>query len=315
MKVIFGIGKVKDYIQKNPFDRIVTIGIFDGLHIGHKKLIMSAIDRARQINAKVSILTFYPHPISITSPNAKYKSLVSLDHRLKLLSYFGVDECFVLKFTKNFSLINYEKFFSRYLLEIIKPREVFIGKDFRFGKDRLGTFDKFKQLGDRSNLIINGVETLKKTGQKISTSNIKKLVSEGKLSVIKSLLNREYSVLGIAQKGFSRGRSMGFPTVNIYPKGQVILLFGVYAVEIIIEDKKYFGMANVGIRPSFSLEKQQANIEVNIFDFNKEIYKKEVLIIFKKRIRSERKFVNSGALVQQLKKDKIKISAIFKNLK
>jgi len=281
---------------------VVAIGVFDGVHRGHQELIRKTIKEAKKIHGTSVAMTFWPHPEYVLRPHQKLSLLVSLPYRLKLLERLGVDVCFVIPFTKSFSQLSPQEFIERYLLHVVDPEEVFVGYDFRFGQDRKGDFEIFQKIGKRYGFRVNEVRAVKDHQWVISSSVIRQLIMNGQLEEASHFLGRPVSILGIVRRGQGRGRKLGFPTANINPHNEMIPPRGVYAVRVMIDNKKFLGMANIGFRPSFSRQ-QDMNIEVHIFDFRKNIYHQTLIIEFMKKIREEKFFHSPDQLAHQLRHD------------
>ena len=307
MKVIYGIGKVKGAFK----GCVLAIGVFDGLHIGHQKLIKAAVRKAKALGVMPIVMTFFPHPVQVLYPKKYLPFVVSLPHRIKLVERLDVRGCIIVHFTKRFSQLTPRQFIKRYLVDQISPKEVFVGDDFRFGKNRDGTLDFFKTAGRTHGFKVNTILPVKGGGKKIGSSRIRNLITTGKLKLAKRFLGRNVSVMGKVVRGDGRGRGLGFPTANIYPANEVIPPIGVYAVRVAIGKKNYYGMANVGRRPSFKRKQECINVEVHIFDFQKTLYGKEIIIEFIKKIRNERVFVLPEKMTAQLKRDELKIRRIL----
>ena len=307
MKVISGIGKVK-----RSFKNIVlVIGVFDGLHLGHQKLIKKAVEKAKLLKTKTVVMTFFPHPVQVLRPEISLPLIVSLPHRLKLIEQLGVDAAIVIRFTKKFSKLSPEKFIKDFLVNHLQPINVFVGDDFRFGQDRTGTLEYFKEAGEKYGFEVNVVDPVKTHHEKISSTRIRQLIAEGELDGACRLLGRHVSLMGKVIKGDGRGRKLGFPTANILPNNELIPPLGVYVVNILVGKKVFHGMANIGRRPSFKSSNNQLNIEVNIFNFHKNVYGRNILVEFIHKIREEKFFNSKHDLIAQLKKDALKAKQIF----
>jgi len=310
MKVIYEIGKIKTVIR----NAVLVIGVFDGIHIGHQELIRKAIKRAQKIKGKAMVMTFHPHPIHVLHPE-KYAPLISsLSHRLYLFKELGVSACIVVKFTKQFAKLTPRHFIKKYLTQCMKLKEVFVGDDFRFGQNRLGTLDLFKEEGAKYGFKVNNVHPILEKGSKhhkVSSSHIRKLITTGRLKIVEKYLGRPFSILGTVVKGDQRGATIGYPTANIVPKNEVLPPLGVYAVRIYWKKKVYQGMANLGERPSFKRKNPFINVEVYIFDFKRSIYGEDITIEFVKKVRKEKKFASIDALKRQLSKDEKTIRNYF----
>jgi len=309
MKVIYDTGKIKRKIKK----AVLAIGVFDSLHLGHQELIRRAVKKAKRLKGRSVVMTFFPHPVHVLRPEINLPLIISLDHRIKLIKDLGVDICIVINFTKRFSRLSAHDFIKRYLEKSLDLKEVFVGDDFRFGQNRAGTLEIFKEIGLKTRFKVNVVLPVKGGHGKISSTEIRELISKGGLVRAKKLLGRHVSIMGKVQKGERRGKRLGFPTANIYPEGELMVPTGVYAVKVLVNQKQYFGMANVGLRPSFSRGHQKENVEVHIFNFSRQLYGKVIIVEFIKKIRKEKKYKSKEDLIKQITRDRLKVSIILKN--
>ena len=307
MKVIYGIGKVR-----RPFkNSVLAIGVFDGVHLGHQQLIKLAVKEAKKKHGQAVVMTFDPHPVHVLKPS-QYKPLIlPLSYRIQLIERYGADACIVVSFTKSFSHLTAKQFIKKYIVQRISPKKIIVGDDFRFGATRDGDLDVFRSEGEKYGFKLLPLKQIKSDGKKIGSTLIRGLIAQGKLKRAENLLGRHVAVCGEVERGDNRGKELGFPTANIYPKDEVIPPSGVYAVAVHVDSKKFYGMANVGLRPSFQNGRSGVNIEVHIFSFHKEIYGKEIIIEFIKKIRNEKKFHRKEGLIKQLKSDQRKAKAIF----
>ncbi|OGW97625.1 MAG: riboflavin biosynthesis protein RibF [Omnitrophica WOR_2 bacterium GWA2_45_18] len=316
MKVTYGIGKVKKVIPR----AVLVIGVFDGLHLGHQELIQRAIRRARELKGPVVVMTFWPHPVQVLRPEVNLPLIISLPYRLKLLEDLGVAQCIVIHFTKKFSQLTPEKFIKNFLMSHLKPQEIFVGDDFRFGQNRSGSLECFQMAGHQYGFKVNVLPSIdvaeslsgKKAKRKISSTMIRQLIAQGELKKIKSLLGRNMAIMGKVKRGEARGKTLGFPTANIYPQNEIVLPLGVYAVHVWFQDRRFQGMADVGLQPSFKISNERVAVEVFIFDFHKNLYGHEIIVEFIKKIREERMFYTKEELIAQLQKDEIKARAILR---
>ncbi|NLR90006.1 bifunctional riboflavin kinase/FAD synthetase [Flammeovirga agarivorans] len=311
MKVHYGI----DNFQ--PLKRAtVTSGTFDGVHYGHQQILSHLRKTAQEDNSETVLITFWPHPRFTLQPEEARKSLkliTNLEEKIALLEKENIDHLIVLKFDKNFSQMSSMDFVRKILIEKINTTKLVIGYDHRFGKNREGGFDYLK-----ANQKDFGFEVEEITKQEIenaavsSTAIRNALLEEGDVETAEKYLGYHYSFEGSVVDGNKIGRKIGFPTANISLADSFKLLpkIGVYAVNIFIEGKKYNGMMNIGKRPTVT-EGVQKTIEVNIFDFNEDIYSKSVNVSLIHRIRSEMKFDGVDALIEQLNKDKIEALKIL----
>ncbi len=300
MKVIYGIGRVKQ--QLSDTGGVLAIGVFDGLHRGHKRLIEKAVRQARKREVISIVMTFYPHPVNILNPDIYLPAIVSLPYRLKLIASLGVDVCVVVRFTKRFASMLPDNFIRRYIIKTIAPAEIFIGTDFRFGRDRMADADYLQERVAPFGIKVNVVSFITLGGHKIGSNDIRKMIAVGQLKQASILLGRPVSIMGKVSKGDRQGRRLGFPTANIIPDDEVLPPVGVYASRVIIGNEKFGAMSYIGTKPTFSL-RNRVRIEVYIFDLRQELYGKEIIVEFIEKIRDEKRFSSPAALAEQLTKD------------
>jgi riboflavin kinase/FMN adenylyltransferase len=280
-----------------------AIGIFDGVHRGHQYLIRQMLSTARRLKLKPIVITFFPHPAHVLRPDLKLGYLTSMVDRFRLLNDLGVAACVVVPFNRAFAKIQPERFIKDALVKKLGVKAVFVGEDFRFGKNRSGDIALFQKLALENGYEAHAVTALKQGREVISSTRIRKLIGEGKLNDAANLLGRAVAVSGSVVKGEQRGKGLGFPTANIAYEPDILPPQGVYVVKVLIGKKTYSAMANLGIRPTFENRISKLHLEVHIFDFAKNIYGKHVQVEFLKKIRSEKKFSGPRALIRQIKKD------------
>ncbi|MCK5579793.1 MAG: bifunctional riboflavin kinase/FAD synthetase [Candidatus Omnitrophica bacterium] len=308
MQTIFGISKIK---KKYP-NPVIALGVFDGLHLGHRQLIGSVVAHAKAIDGTVMVMTFDPHPVHVLRPEKKMPLIVSLPYRLKLLEQLGVDVCIVVRFTKRFAKMTPEKFIKNDLVGMIHPGEVVVGDDFRFGCNRSGTLDYFQKAAQIYGFNILAIQANVREGHKVvSSARIRECIAQGKLYQAAKLLDRPVSVFGKVVRGDGRGKGLGFPTVNINPTIEIVPPLGVYFSYVCFDGRKYPAVANVGRRPSVR-KSEDVNVEAHILNFRKNVYGREIVIEFIKKIRPERKFASEEALARQIQLDVKKARAWFK---
>lgn len=308
MKVIYGIGNINK-VFKNP---VVTIGIFDGVHLGHRFIIKKAIEQAKKINGTSIVMTFFPHPNHILKPKKYLPFLVSLNHRIKFIKQLAPDFVIVIEFTESFSRLSPEEFVKRFIVDRIKPKIVLVGSDFTFGRNRRGDIYQLKKFGKKYNFLTEIIPPVK-IGKRVASSTlIRKLIRQGNLFRAKKLLGKPVTILGKVISGKRMGAILGFPTANIHYYNEIIPPKGVYAVKVIYKGKYLPAMANIGIKPSFEGVARKINLEVHLFNFKKNIYGKELEIEFYKKIREEKRFATRSSLRERLKKDEMIIKKFFK---
>lgn len=280
----------------------MAIGVFDGVHRGHQALIKAAVRRAREIGGQPLVLTFAPHPVHVLRPEINLPYIVSVPYRLKLIEDLGVAACIVIRFTKRFSRLSPEEFIGRYIVKGIRPREIFVGDDFRFGQDRCGTLGYFREAGQKYGFRVAAVGAVKAGSKKIGSSVIRRKIVEGRLAGASRLLGRAVSIMGKVVRGDGRGRRLGFPTANIPVAGSVIPPVGVYAVRVKIGQRVLSGMANIGRRPSFKKD-DPVHVETHLFNFHGNLYGKEIIVEFVRKIREEEVFLSETQFAAQLHRD------------
>ncbi len=301
-------------IVKNE-NTFVTIGSFDGIHLGHREIINRINEKASQNGGRSFLITFDPHPRSVLSKNADVKILTTLREKSILLDALGIQNLLVIKFTKDFSQISADDFVLNYVMKYIGLKEIVIGHDHRFGKGRSGNETILRKLGKDNNFDVSIVGAYKLNDKIISSSEIRNSLNDGNIKIVNTYLGRYYSFSGYVIAGDKRGRELGFPTANIKLADEQKLLpaLGVYAVEFIVDSNKYFGLLSVGKRPTF-YEDGKIIPEVFIYDFNKEIYGKFVTVKIVEMIRGEIKYNSAGELIEQMNKDKELGSEILSKL-
>jgi riboflavin kinase/FMN adenylyltransferase len=300
MVTIF-IRSLKDVKRfKNP---VVAIGIFDGVHQGHQQLIKKIITQAKKFHGTSVVLTFFPHPIQVLHKKFDLSLLVSLEHRLKIIESLGVDACVVVHFTRHFAKQSAEDFIKTYLAQGLDAKEVFIGKNFHFGRNRCGNSNILKSIAKKYEISAKVLASVRCQSDIISSSRLRILVKKGNLRLAKKYLGRDVSTLGTVVHGDGRGNQLGFPTANINSGTELLPPTGVYIVKVLIAKKIFQGIANVGHRPSFK-KKSNKVVEAHIFHFHKNIYGKKIEIQFIKKIRDEKKFSCKKDLCLQIENDK-----------
>lgn len=297
------IGSIKN-IGPRIKASVLTIGVFDGIHIGHRRVIKSVVERARRLGAKSVVITFDPHPLKITHPGTKIPSLISLEHRIRLIGGLGADYGIILNFSNSVSGLSAEEFISKVLINKLGMKEMYAGENFYFGKDAKTGIKDLRTLAKKYGFRIHAVRPVKINKKIVSSSAIRKFIIEGDLRKAERFLGRPVSVLGTVVSGARLARQLGYPTANINPHHEVIPPRGVYAVLVRYDKKMLKGVLNIGFRPTFYSPRDiEPSIEAHIFDFNKRIYGKDLEILFIKKIRDEKKFKDTNTLVKRVRQD------------
>jgi riboflavin kinase/FMN adenylyltransferase len=293
---------------KNP---VITIGTFDGVHLGHTAIFDRMKQEAERIGGETLVITFYPHPrIVLGLDNSNLRFINTQEKKVNQIRQAGINHLIIIHFTKEFAAKSSDEFI-REVIENIHPAMIVTGYDHHFGKNRKGNYDQLVSYSQQFGFAVEKVDALYQNDIAISSSKIRKFLEEGSVSLANSLLGYEYSITGKVVKGKSIGKDIGFPTANIETGDEykLIAAVGVYACRVEIEGRLYKGMSNIGFRPT--VDHGELTIEVNIFDFNRQIYGHEITIYFVERLRDEVKFASLDDLVSQLHKDRQKTLEIL----
>ena len=303
----------------NSFDQInideklcLTIGNFDGIHKGHREIIKNLIQQTKKSNLKSAILSFTPHP-KIYFNKQKNFMINSQSKKKEILNDLGLDYLIDLHFNDKFTQLSYLEFEDKILSEKLNSKRILIGKDFQYGNQRKGNIDTLKIFCEKNKIELEEIGLILNdhNSNKISSSAIRENLKSGKFELANKDLERNFSVAGKVIKGDQRGRTIGIPTANLeYPLNTIIIPYGVYAVETIIEGNTYFGIVNFGIRPTFN--KDKPIVEAYLFDFDNDIYDKNIEILFHKQIRQEKKFNDIKELLNQINIDIAEAKKILK---
>ena len=295
-------------IRINDFNNIikleelsVTIGAFDGIHLGHQEL----IKRCKESKLKSAVITFDPDPDSVFKKLDYYPVLMPIDKKEEIIESFGIDYFIIFEFNLEFSKLSKDKFID--ILKALNVKEIVLGYDFRFGYKAEGSIKDLKIYFD-----VVEIEKILIDSIRVSSTYIKELLKDGNISLANSLLGRNYSIKGVTFIGSQKGMTIGFPTANINYKNYFLPKNGVYLVKVIFDNKEYYGMANIGHNPTFNFQ-NKLRLEVNIFGISGILYNKTMEVFFIKHIRDEIKFNNINELKNQLNCDKNKCLELIKN--
>ena len=301
-----------DLFQPVP-NPVVSVGTFDGVHQGHQQIFATMREEAMRCGGETVVVTFYPHPrLVIHSDSKNLKFINTQERKYEIISRSQIDHLIIIPFTKEFSNLSSADFVKRYLVEKIKVYKLIVGYDHHFGKDRHGGFNELKGLAKIFGFDLEEVPACMNDGMPVSSTKIRKALVEGNVKLANSLLGYDYSISGKVVYGNRIGRTIGFPTANIELEDEFKLIsaVGVYACKVDYHGRIYKGMGNIGYRPTIDIG--NLTIEVNIFDFDEEIYGERIIIYFIERIRDEKKFDNLSALRDQLTIDRARVLEILK---
>ncbi len=309
---------MKIYHSLDDFARlnygVVTSGTFDGVHLGHQKILQRLQEIARKHHGESVVITFWPHPRMILRPtDLSLKLLNTFEEKAELLRHQNIDHLIRIPFTKEFSQLTSQEFITKILVETIGTKKLVIGYDHRFGKNREGSFDQLKLNGPTYGFDVEEISQQDIDHVAVSSSKIRKALEVGDLETATHFLGRPYSLSGRIIKGDKLGRVLGFPTANIDPDthDKLVPVEGIYAVKVLHEKDEYGGMLYIGTRPT--VDGTRRSIEVNIFGFDKEIYGESLTIFFYKLIRSDSKFSDLESLKQQLYLDKVEALKVLES--
>ncbi len=310
MKIYNGI---EEYNCNEVPSPVVTVGTFDGVHVGHQKIIARMVEEARKINGETVLLTFYPHPrLVLHSDSKSLKFINTRERKFELLEKYGIQHLIIINFTREFAKTTSNDFIKNIIIEKLKTKKLIIGYDHQFGKNRLGDYSNLYDLCKKYPFEVKRVPAQDVNKIFISSTKIRKALNTGKIKKANELLGYNYSISGNVVRGAGIGKTIGYPTANIDIEDEYKLITanGVYACLVEYNKKIYKGMGNIGFRPT--VDHGDLTIEVNIFDFDKDIYDENLKVFFIDRIRDEKKFKNLDALKAQLHKDKIKVLKLLR---
>jgi riboflavin kinase / FMN adenylyltransferase len=288
---------------------VVTLGNFDGLHLGHQALIGGAVADAKRFGAASVVLTFEPHPLKVLAPERAPKLILSHKDKLGLLRDLGVDIVAVQPFDLSFAKVEAEEFVRALLVERLKTRKIWVGKDFRFGRARRGCVDDLVRWGSECGFEVAVVDPVLINGDRVSSSRIRALLAAGRVGDARTMLGRYHFVSGRVVEGHRRGKALGFPTANIASRTEVLPADGIYATLFHRSAQTLLSVSSIGLNPTFGAGPR--TVESFIMSFDENIYGEEVRLSFVERLRAEVKFSSVAELVAQIRQDVLNAEAIF----
>ncbi len=308
MKVFHSINQFKSKSKT-----VVTLGTFDGVHVGHKKIIERLLFNAKELNCESLVLTFFPHPRMVLQKDADVKLLNSIEEKANLLSKTGLDNLVIHPFDQAFSRLTAEEFVKNILVDCFNIAKIIIGHDHRFGRNRTANIDDLIAFSKIYGFEVEQISAQEINDVAVSSTKIRNAILDGNIDLANNYLNYNYSFKGKIVKGKQLGRTIGFPTANfeIDDSYKLIPKNGVYVVESLINHNRIFGMMNIGFNPTVGENAQ--TIEVYYFDFNGDLYGQQITVSILHRLRSEQKFDSLEALKIQLKSDQIASLDFIKN--
>lgn len=285
-------------IQATDHGCVLTIGNFDGVHLGHGRVIAALVAKAKSLDCTPAVMVFEPQPQELFTPQTAPARLTRLRDKYALLEMLGVEKLICVNFNRKFASQSAEHFIEHLLVKQLGIKHLIIGDDFKFGQHRRGDFDMLCEAGKKHNFGVSDTKSFMVSGCRISSTQIRQALENDKLDEAATMLGRPYSIIGRVFHGDKRGRTIGFPTANIKLKRRVSPVSGVYVVTIKTHENEYFGVANIGSRPTVSGVRQQ--LEVHIFDFNADLYGQIIEVVLLKKLRPEMKFSGIEELTKQI---------------
>lgn len=296
--------------RKLPASRcVLTMGNFDGIHLGHQSLLRNTVEEARQQRCRSVVLTFEPHPMKLLAPERAPRLILTHKDKMQLLQSFGVDLVLIQNFDTQFANLEAREFVEQYLVNRLRIGKIWVGRDLRFGRGRKGSVEELILRGTDGGFEVGIVEPILLKGVRISSSRIRQMIEEGKVDEVECFLGRFHFVSGRVVAGHRRGRNLGFPTANIRSRTEVLPPNGVYATLMEIENRQWPSVTNIGVNPTFG--DGPRTIESFLLDFDGNLYGESVKLFWIKKLRAEKKFATAELLVEQMNRDVTEGREIF----
>ncbi|MCP9494323.1 MAG: bifunctional riboflavin kinase/FAD synthetase [Pyrinomonadaceae bacterium MAG19_C2-C3] len=290
---------------------VLTLGVFDGLHLGHQLIMQTVVERAHAVSAVPTVITFDPHPRAVLHPESAPPLLQTFDQKLEALGVLGIEQTIVIPFTREFANVSAEAFLRDTVRDRLRAVEVYLGRGFAFGRGRTGTIEFLIEAAARLGFQAKEVEEVSLRETRISSTRIRELLTEGKVNLARRFLGRPYGVEGLVIHGDKRGRTIGFPTANVRPHNRVIPKNGVYVTAALIEGAWHRSITNVGTRPTVTTDREPS-IETHVIEWDGDLYDDVLRVRFLHRLRDERKFASLDELKNQITKDTARAVRYFK---
>lgn len=289
---------------------VLTLGVFDGLHLGHQLIMRTVVDRAHAVSAVPTVITFDPHPRAVLHPESAPPLLQTFDQKIEGFGVLGIEQTIVVRFTEEFSRIAAGDFLRDVVKERLHAQEVYLGKGFAFGHNREGNIELLRRLGHNLGFVAGEVPEVRFRGRRVSSSKIRELLACGQVNLVRGMLGRPYGVEGPVVRGAERGQQLGFPTANLHPQNRVIPRNGVYVTGTLIEGQWRRSVTNIGLRPTFG-EAKEPSVETFVMNWAGDLYGDVVRVRFLYRLRDERKFGSIEELKTQIERDVARANSYF----
>jgi len=281
---------------------VLTLGVFDGLHLGHQLIMKTVVERARATGAVPTVITFEPHPRALLHPESAPPLLQTFDQKIEALGVLGIEQTIVIHFDMSFAQIRAEDFLREVIVDRLHAKEVYLGCGFAFGHGREGNIDLLRTVSQSLRFFADEVPELRLRGRRVSSSRIRELLQEGKVNIARRMLGRPYGVEGRVVRGAERGATLGFPTANLHPQNRVIPRNGVYVTATLIDGQWRRSVTNIGTRPTFGSD-NESSVETFVMDWSGDLYGDVVRVRFLHRLREEEKFSSIDELKSQIDRD------------
>ena len=281
---------------------VLTLGVFDGLHLGHQLIMGTVVERARETGAVPTVITFDPHPRAVLHPESAPPLLQTLDQKVEGFGVLGIQQTIVIRFDEAFSQIRAEDFLRDVVKDRLHAKEVYLGRGFAFGHNREGNIELLRRVSAELGFFADEVPEVQFRNQRVSSSKVRKLLLEGRVNLVRRLLGRPYGVEGRVEHGAERGATLGFPTANLRPQNRVIPRNGVYVTGTLIDGQWRRSLTNIGVRPTFTAD-TEPSVETFVINWSGDLYGDVVRVRFLHRLRDERKFGSLEELKAQIEKD------------
>jgi riboflavin kinase/FMN adenylyltransferase len=289
---------------------VLTLGVFDGLHLGHQLIMKTVVERARAIGAIPTAITFEPHPRAVLHPDSAPPLLQTFDQKIEALGVLGIEQTIIIHFDKAFSQVRAEDFLRHVVANRLQAKEVYLGRGFFFGHNREGNIELLQRVSSALGFLADEVPEVRLRGRRIGSTRIRELLADGRVNLARRMLGRPYGVEGPVVHGAERGATLGFPTANIHPHNRVIPRRGVYVTATLIEGQWRRSVTNIGTRPTFD-DGRGASVETHIMNWTGDLYDDVVRVRFLHRLRDEKKFASIDELKKQIESDVTRAQGFF----
>lgn len=298
MQVIDGIRNLTSPLGGS----VLTIGNFDGVHLGHQVLLNRVVTLARESKVPSVVMTFEPHPVKVLHPDRKLMRIFDFEDQRKCLEAAGIDQLVVEPFSREFSQVGAERYLSEWIYRPFSPKAVIVGYDFSFGAERKGSIEFLRSRSSELGITVEVIPPVKVDGELCSSTRIRQALEVGDVALARQLLGRYFYAEGLVERGAGRGRTIGIPTANLRTTAETLPRQGVYGVFAVTRHGRYKAVVNIGSNPTF-IHSGHISVEAHLFDFTDDIYGEELKLEFVDRIRDERKFSSADELVKQIRLD------------